>query len=120
MGNIPSNQLILNQMSNEDIDSGDTSVVLETAKPQLKKPSFYQVVVLNDDYTPMDFVVEVLEQFFSMSIEQATQVMLAIHHQGKAVAGTYSKDVAETKAQQVIDFARNNEHPLLCQVEKKS
>ena len=67
----------------------------------------------------MDFVVEVLEQFFSMSIEQATQVMLAIHHQGQAIAGIYPKDIAETKAQQVIDFARTNEHPLLCRVEKK-
>lgn len=119
MGNTPSNQLILNQMSNEDRESGDTSVVLETAKPQLKEPSFYQVVVLNDDYTPMDFVVEVLEQFFALSIEQATQVMLTIHHQGQAVAGIYPKDIAETKAQQVIDFARHNQHPLLCRVEQK-
>lgn len=122
MGNTPNYQSLLAQMShqdNEDIDSGDTSVVLETAKPQLKEPSFYQVVVLNDDYTPMDFVVEVLEQFFALSIEQATQVMLAIHHQGQAVAGVYPKDIAETKAQQVIDFARHNDHPLLCSVEKK-
>ncbi len=108
--------LISNQMSEDD--TGDGSIALQTAKPQLKKPSFYQVILMNDDYTPMDFVVEVLEQFFSMSIEQATQVMLAIHHQGQAVAGTYSKDVAETKAHQVIEFARTNEHPLLCRVEK--
>lgn len=119
MGKTPDYQLISNQMPHED-DSGDSGVALQTAKPQLKKPSFYQVVVLNDDYTPMDFVVEVLEQFFSMNIEQATQVMLAIHHQGQAVAGIYPKDIAETKAQQVIDFARANEHPLMCRVEQKS
>ena len=109
--------LISNQKSPNDFEEGD--VALQTAKPQLKEPSFFQVILLNDDYTPMDFVVEVLEQFFSMSIEQATQVMLAIHHQGQAIAGTYPKDIAETKAQQVIDFARTNEHPLLCRVEKK-
>ena len=122
MGNIPSYQLVLNQMShddNHDSETGDVGVVLEKAKPQLKKPSFYQVVVLNDDYTPMDFVVEVLEQFFALGIEQATQVMLTIHQQGRAVAGVYPKDIAETKAQQVIDFARHNQHPLLCCVEKK-
>lgn len=112
-------QLISNQYSNEDDDAGNTGVVSQTAKPQLKKPSFYQVVLLNDDYTPMDFVVEVLEQFFALSIEQATQVMLTIHHQGQAVAGIYPKDIAETKAQQVIDFARHNQHPLLCRVEQK-
>ena len=118
MGKPPVYQLISNQMPYED-DAGDSGVALQTAKPQLKKPSFYQVVVLNDDYTPMDFVVEVLEQFFTMNIEQATQIMLTIHYQGKAVAGIYSKDVAETKAQQVIEFARANEHPLLCRVEQK-
>jgi len=116
------NQIIFNQIVNhqEMGDDGDTAVVEQTAKPQLKKPSFYQVIVLNDDYTPMDFVVEVLEDFFAMNIEQATQVMLTIHHQGQAVAGIYPKDIAETKAQQVIDFARHNQHPLMCRVEQKS
>ncbi len=118
MGKVPDYQLISNQMPNDD-ESGYSDIAVETAKPQLKSPSFYQVVVLNDDYTPMDFVVEVLEQFFAMTIEQATQVMLDIHHKGQAVAGVYPKDIAETKAQQVSEFARANEHPLLCRVEKK-
>ena len=121
MSNMFVDQIIFNQIVNhkEMSDDGDTAVVEQTAKPQLKKPSFYQVIVLNDDYTPMDFVVEVLEDFFAMNIEQATQVMLTIHHQGQAVAGIYPKDIAETKAQQVIDFARHNQHPLMCRVEQK-
>ena len=98
----------------------DYGLVVEAAKPKLQRPPMYRVLLLNDDYTPMDFVVEVLEDFFSMSIEQATQVMLTIHHQGQAVAGIYPKDIAETKAQQVIDFARHNQHPLMCRVEQKS
>jgi len=114
-------ELISIQLANHDdmANDGDTAVIEQTAKPQLKKPSFYQVILLNDDYTPMDFVVEVLEDFFAMNIEQATQVMLTIHHQGQAVAGIYPKDIAETKAQQVIDFARHNQHPLMCRVEQK-
>ncbi|PTQ89158.1 ATP-dependent Clp protease adapter ClpS [Agitococcus lubricus] len=120
MSKIRDYQLTSNQMSDHQDDEGQHGVLLETAKPQLKKPFFYQVVVLNDDYTPMDFVVEVLEQFFGMNIEKATQIMLAIHHEGKAVAGVYPKDIAETKAQQVIDFARAHEHPLMCLVEQKS
>ena len=121
MSNMRIDELLSIQMTNDDdmMNNGDTAVVEQIAKPQLKKPSFYQVIVLNDDYTPMDFVVEVLEDFFTMTIEQATQVMLTIHHQGQAVAGTYPKDIAETKAQQVIDFARHNQHPLMCRVEQK-
>ena len=122
MSNMFVDQIIFNQIVNhkEMSDDGDTAVVEQTAKPQLKKPSFYQVIVLNDDYTPMDFVVEVLEDFFGMNREQATHVMLQVHHQGKAVAGIYPKDIAETKAHQVIEYAKVNEHPLMCQVEKKS
>jgi len=121
MSNMRIDELLSIQMTNHDdmANDGDTAVIEQTAKPQLKKPSFYQVIVLNDDYTPMDFVVEVLEDFFTMTIEQATQVMLTIHHQGQAVAGTYPKDIAETKAQQVIDFVRHNQHPLMCRVEQK-
>jgi len=88
------------------------------AKPELKQPPMYRVVLLNDDYTPMEFVVEVLMTFFIMNEEKATQVMLAVHQQGKGVCGIYSRDVAETKATQVNQFSRQNRHPLLCEVEK--
>ena len=74
--------------------------------------------MLNDDYTPMDFVVEVLETFFRMDREQATQVMLTVHTKGKAVCGLYPQDIAETKAAQVVDYAREHQHPLMCQVER--
>jgi len=95
------------------------AVVLESAKPELKAPRQYQVVMLNDDYTPMEFVVEVLERFFGLSGADATRVMLQVHHQGKAGIGSYSRDVAETKAAMVVEYARQNEHPLLCQAEPK-
>ncbi|MFZ5722875.1 MAG: ATP-dependent Clp protease adapter ClpS [Pseudomonadota bacterium] len=94
-----------------------TSLAVETARPEVRKPAMYKVVVLNDDYTPMDFVVEVLETFFSMNREQATRVMLTVHTQGKAVCGIYSRDVAETKAAQVVDYARRHQHPLMAKIE---
>ncbi len=78
----------------------------------------YQVVMLNDDYTPMDFVVEVLKRFFGMNEEKATQVMMTVHTQGKAVCGIYTRDVAETKAAQVNIYAAECQHPLLCELEK--
>ncbi|NVK41214.1 MAG: ATP-dependent Clp protease adapter ClpS [Oceanospirillaceae bacterium] len=89
----------------------------EETKPQLKRPPMYRVVLMNDDYTPMDFVVEVLMIFFSMDQEKATQIMLAVHTQGKGVCGIYTRDVAETKAAQVNQYSRDNKHPLLCEVE---
>ncbi len=104
------------QQSNED-PLNDHEAVVQEAKPKLKKPALYRVVLINDDYTPMEFVIDVLMMFFSMNQEQSTQVMLAVHTQGKGVCGTYSKDVAETKAAQVNQFARDNKHPLLCEVE---
>jgi ATP-dependent Clp protease adaptor protein ClpS len=91
--------------------------VVEEVRPKVKKPPMYKVVMMNDDYTPMDFVVEVLEGFFSMDREKATRVMLTVHTEGKAVCGIFTRDVAETKAAQVIDYARENSHPLMCQVE---
>ena len=97
---------------------GDTDVALAPAKARVKPPAKYQVLLLNDDFTPMDFVVEVLEKFFSMGSEQATQVMLMVHTQGKAVCGTFSKDVAETKALQVNEYSREFQHPLLCKIIK--
>ena len=102
----------------EDHDDGDLAVA--PAKPQLKKPPLYRVVLLNDDYTPMEFVVQVLEQFFGMGREKATQVMLAVHTQGKGVCGIYPQDIAETKASQVNQCARDSGHPLLCEVEPSS
>ncbi|MFT4769447.1 MAG: ATP-dependent Clp protease adaptor protein ClpS [Glaciecola sp.] len=99
-----------------DGDDGG-GLALQDAKPKLKRPSLYKVVLLNDDYTPMEFVVEVLEVFFKMNREQATQVMLAVHTQGKGVCGIYTKDIAETKSAQVNQYARDHQHPLLCEIE---
>lgn len=91
--------------------------VVEEAKPKLKKPQLFRVVLLNDDYTPMEFVVEVLEQFFSMDRERAVRVMLKVHTEGRGVCGVFTREVAETKAAQVTQHARDNEHPLLCEIE---
>jgi ATP-dependent Clp protease adaptor protein ClpS len=96
----------------------DGSVAVQPAEPELKRPSLYRVVLMNDDYTPMEFVVHILEQFFAMNREKATQVMLNVHTQGKGVCGVYTKDIAETKAALVNDYSRENQHPLLCEVEE--
>lgn len=112
------NQLPVNAMAsspNRGDEEGDLAVA--PAKPKVKRPPLYKVVLLNDDYTPMEFVVEVLEHFFSMNREKATQVMLAVHTQGKGVCGIYTRDVAETKAELVNQAAKDNGHPLLCEVE---
>ncbi len=102
--------------SNPDSDS-DSGTVTQDATPELKKPPLFKVVLLNDDYTPMEFVVEVLETFFSMNREQATQVMLTVHTRGKGVCGIYTRDIAETKSAQVNQYAREHQHPLLCEIE---
>jgi len=94
-----------------------TGVVTET-KPRTKKPSMYKVLILNDDYTPMEFVVHVLERFFHKAREEATQIMLHVHRHGVGVCGVFPFDVAETKVTQVIDFARRHEHPLQATLEK--
>ncbi|PAU88704.1 ATP-dependent Clp protease adapter ClpS [Pseudomonas jilinensis] len=112
--------LTLNQGSQEPDHEPDHGVAVETSKPELKPPSRYKVVMLNDDYTPMDFVVEVLESFFSLNREAATQVMLKVHTEGRAVCGVYSRDIAETKAAQVNDYARECQHPLMCQIEREA
>lgn len=101
----------------DDDHYGETHGVVEQVRPRLKKPSMYRVVMMNDDFTPMEFVVEVLESYFSMNREKATQVMLRVHTEGKAVCGVYTRDIAETKAEQVNQYARECDHPLLCQVE---
>lgn len=95
----------------------DTGVVEAPAKPRLKEPPMYRVILLNDDYTPMEFVVEVLQMFFSMNREKATQVMLAVHTTGKATCGIFSRDVAETKSAQVNQYAQDQQHPLISEVE---
>ena len=92
--------------------------VIEAKRTRTRPPPLYKVLLLNDDYTPMDFVVEVLESFFNMDREKATRVMLTIHTEGQATVGIYSRDVAETKAAQVVDYAQQCQHPLLCRVEQ--
>ena len=99
-------------------DHQDTGLITEEAKPEVKRPPMYRVVLLNDDYTPMDFVIKILMSFFSMNEEKATQVMLAVHTKGKGVCGVFTRDVAETKATQVNQYSRENKHPLMCEVEK--
>lgn len=99
-------------------DKGSTGVVVDT-RPKTKKPALYKVLMLNDDYTPMEFVVLVLERFFSKTREEATQIMLHVHHRGVGVCGIFTYEVAETKVTQVMDFARQNQHPLQCTLEKE-
>ncbi|MEA3641928.1 MAG: ATP-dependent Clp protease adapter ClpS [Lamprobacter sp.] len=103
--------------SQEDHDDG-AGLSVEEAKPALKRPPLYKVLLVNDDYTPMEFVVHVLETFFSMSPEKATQVMLHVHTRGVGVCGVFTRDIAETKVSQVNDFSRQNHHPLLCTMEE--
>lgn len=95
-----------------------TSVITRT-EPKTKKPSLYRVLLLNDDYTPMEFVVHVLERFFQKDRDQATRIMLHVHNHGVGECGVYTYEVAETKVTQVMDFARQNQHPLQCVMEKK-
>jgi len=103
--------------ANPNQDHDDDLALLE-AKPILKRPPLYKVVLLNDDFTPMDFVIEVLMDFFAMTEETATRVMLQIHTQGIGVCGTYSKDVAETKVIIVNEYSREHQHPLMCAMEE--
>lgn len=96
----------------------DNDVSVQEAQPKLKRPPLYKVILLNDDFTPMHFVIELLMQFFAMSTDKATQVMLQIHTQGVGVCGTYSKDVAETKVYIVNEYSKQHQHPLLCSMEE--
>ena len=96
----------------------DHGTVVETAKPEVARPPMYSVLLLNDDYTPMDFVVDVLVRFFALDAERATQVMLHVHTRGRGVCGVYSREVAESKVAQVNEYSRLNLHPLLCTMEK--
>ena len=96
----------------------DDELALQEARPKLKRPPLFKVMLLNDDYTPMEFVVHVLERFFMMNREQATQIMLHVHTRGMGVCGVYTHDVAETKVEQVNSFSRENQHPLKCVMEE--
>ena len=99
-------------------DTGPRTSVVTKPKAKTKKPSMYKVLMLNDDFTPMEFVVVVLERFFRKTREDATRIMLHVHQRGVGICGVYPYDVAETKVTQVVDFARHNEHPLQCTLEK--
>ncbi len=115
---------VLTRMSGDDDDGRDedgrdgTGVVTKT-RQKTKKPSLYKVLLLNDDYTPMEFVVHVLERFFNKGREDATRIMLHVHQKGVGVCGVYTYEVAETKVTQVMDFARQHQHPLQCTMEKE-
>jgi ATP-dependent Clp protease adaptor protein ClpS len=98
-------------------NGGNIGVVVKP-KQKTKKPSMYKVIMLNDDYTPMEFVIHVLERFFSKNREEATKIMLHVHQRGVGVCGTFTYEIAETKVTQVMDFARQHQHPLQCTVEK--
>jgi ATP-dependent Clp protease adaptor protein ClpS len=98
---------------------GPGTAVITKTKPQTKRPSLYRVLLLNDDYTPMEFVVHVLERFFNKDREAATRIMLHVHHHGIGECGVFTYEVAETKVTQVMDFARKHQHPLQCVMEKK-
>jgi ATP-dependent Clp protease adaptor protein ClpS len=106
-------------MSDQQSDwEREGGLAVEQARPKLKQPRKFRVILLNDDYTPMEFVVQILIKFFAMNPELATKVMLTVHTNGKAVCGEYSYEIAETKVEQVNDYARKHQHPLLCLMEE--
>ncbi len=99
-------------------DGGPSTGVVVRTKPKAKKPSMYKVIMLNDDYTPMEFVVMILERFFNKNHEEASHIMLHVHQKGVGVCGVYTYEIAETKVTQVMDLARQHQHPLQCTLEK--
>jgi ATP-dependent Clp protease adaptor protein ClpS len=102
-----------------DDDGRTGTAIIAKTKPRTKRPNLYRVLLLNDDYTPMEFVVHVLERFFNKNREDATRIMLHVHHNGVGECGVFTYEVAETKVTQVMDFARKHQHPLQCVMEKK-
>jgi len=108
----------MSENQQDDKGKGKTGVLTKT-RPKTKKPSMYKVLMLNDDYTPMDFVVHALLTFFQKTEDEAVQIMLNVHQTGIGICGVYSFEVAETKVMQVIDHARRNDHPLQCTLEKE-
>lgn len=105
-------------MDEDGEEEGQTGIVTKT-RPKTKRPSMYKVLILNDDYTPMEFVVHILERFFGKSRDEATEIMLHVHHKGVGICGVYTYEVAETKVTLVTDFSRKNQHPLQCTMEKE-
>lgn len=105
-------------MSDKTDHTHDDDLAVQEAKPRVKRPPLYKVILINDDYTPMDFVVHILEAFFTIDRENATRIMLEIHTSGKAVCGIFTHEIAETKVLLVNDYSRENQHPLLCTMEK--
>lgn len=104
--------------SNSEDKPGSGTQTLVKPKPEIKEPSFYKVILLNDDFTPMDFVVHVLQKFFAKKTDEANVIMMQVHQQGAGVAGVYSHEAAETKVYVVNDYAKKNKHPLKCTMEK--
>ena len=102
----------------KDQNYDDGGLAVEESKPKVKRPPQYTVVLLNDDYTPMEFVVHVLELFFSMPRDKATRIMLQVHTQGKGICGVFAREIAETKVALVNEYSRKNQHPLLCTMER--
>jgi len=96
----------------------EEGLALQEAKPKLKRPPMYKVILNNDDYTPMDFVVHILEIFFSLDRENSVRIMLEVHTRGRGICGTFTREIAETKVSQVNSFSREHQHPLLCTMEK--
>jgi len=111
-------QELNSNMSEKIQHDQDEGLALQEAKPKLKRPPLYKVVLNNDDYTPMDFVVHILEIFFSMDRENATRIMLEVHTSGRGICGTFTHEIAETKVSQINNYSRENQHPLLCTMEK--
>jgi ATP-dependent Clp protease adaptor protein ClpS len=105
-------------MTDRERTAGGTGLVVEEASPKVKRPPLYQVVLLNDDYTPMEFVVDILERFFGMDRTKATRVMLEVHTKGKGICGVFTYEIAETKVAQVIAYARQHQHPLMATLEE--
>ena len=106
----------MSEPTNPDFDNDEEHGVA-TARPTLERPPLHKVIMLNDDYTPMEFVIHVLELFFNLDAEKATQVMLTVHTKGAAVCGVYPKDIAQTKAEYVMEYAKENQHPLMCHID---
>lgn len=113
------NTIIMQDENKDGEGSGNDTGLATKVRPKTKKPSLYRVLLLNDDFTPMEFVVHVLERFFSKTGEQATQIMLHVHNNGVGECGVFTYEVAETKVTQVMDFAQKHQHPLQCVMEKK-
>jgi ATP-dependent Clp protease adaptor protein ClpS len=111
--------LMGNDENRSNNPSGPATSVITKVKPKTKRPNLYRVLILNDDYTPMEFVVHVLEKFFQKDVEAATKIMLHVHHHGIGECGVFTYEIAETKVTQVMDFARKHQHPLQCVMEKK-